>query len=240
MLLKFAKALKLGKVGLAGASLFAYTYLFTWEFAAMIMVMLFVHESGHIWAMKRCGMKTRGIYFIPFLGGVAVGDGEFPSRKAEVIVAIMGPVWGLLLSLASAAAFLFTQNPLFAAGASWMALVNLFNLLPINPLDGGRIVKSVAYSVHSKLGIAFLLLGVLAAGLLTFKVGLGLFYFLLVVGMLDLLSEWKNRAQRPPMSSREILWSLVFYILAIAVLFGLMVYMKDAPGASVAMELLEG
>lgn len=73
VLAKLAKGLKVGKVGLVGISLASYAYMFTWEFAAMIMLMLFVHESGHIWAMKRCGIKTKGIYFLPFVGGVAVG-----------------------------------------------------------------------------------------------------------------------------------------------------------------------
>ena len=97
VLAKLVKGLKVGKVGLAGASLASYAYMFTWEFAAMIIFMLFVHESGHIWAMKRCGVKTKGIYFLPFVGGVAVADEEFPSRGAEVFIAIMGPIWGFEL-----------------------------------------------------------------------------------------------------------------------------------------------
>ena len=49
-IVKLAKGLKIGKVGLAGASLASYSYMFTWEFAVLIMISLFVHESGHVWA----------------------------------------------------------------------------------------------------------------------------------------------------------------------------------------------
>jgi Zn-dependent protease len=189
---KLFKCLKLGKVGLAAGSMASYAFLFSWEFALMIMFMLFVHEYGHIWAMKREGMRTKGIYFIPFLGAAAVTDEAFPSRKSEVFVAIMGPIWGLVLSAIVAVIYFITQNPLFAAAASWMAMVNLFNLLPINPLDGGRIVKSVAFSVHSWLGLIFLVLGTIALGAMIIYFKMFLFVLLLIVGTIELLLEWRT------------------------------------------------
>lgn len=189
---KLFKCLKVGKVGLAAGSMASYAFLFSWEFALMIMFMLFVHESGHIWAMKHEGMKTKGIYFIPFLGAAAVTDEAFPSRKSEVFVAIMGPIWGLVLSAVVAVIYFITQNPLFAAAASWMAMVNLFNLLPVNPLDGGRIVKSVAFSVHSWLGLIFLVLGTLALGAMIIYFKMFLFILLLIVGTIELLLEWRT------------------------------------------------
>jgi len=90
-LLTLAKTVKFGQAALFGISAAAYSLLFSWQFAVLILVSLFIHEGGHIWAMRQCGMRTRGIYFIPFLGGVALADESFPSRGAEVFVAIMGP-----------------------------------------------------------------------------------------------------------------------------------------------------
>ena len=236
---KIVKGLKVGKVGLAGASLASYAYMFTWEFAAMIMFMLFIHESGHIWAMKRYGMKTKGIYFIPFVGGAAVADEDFPSRGAEVFTAIMGPIWGFALALLIGLVYVATENPLFAAAASWMAMVNLFNLLPINPLDGGRIMKSIAYSVHSRIGLGFLVIGVIASGFLAFKVGLGLVLFLLVVGVGELIFEYSRRAEHPAMSGGTIFGSVIAYVTVVVVLWGLMAYMEHVPGAAAAMALLK-
>ncbi len=151
--------------------------------------MLFVHESGHIWAMKRCGMHTKGIYFIPFLGAAAVTDEEFKTRNDESFIAIMGPIWGLALSCVAAITYLISENPFFAAVASWMAMINLFNLIPINPLDGGRIVKSIAFSLHSHLGLIVMFAGFVAAGFFAYEMKIGLFYFLLVVGGTELFVE---------------------------------------------------
>ncbi len=240
LLFKLAKGLKVGKMGLAAASLASYAYMFTWEFAAMIMFMLFVHESGHIWAMKKCGMKTKGIYFIPFVGGAAVAEGEFPSRKDEVFIAIMGPIWGFALALITAFVYLGTENPIFAAGASWMAMVNLFNLLPINPLDGGRIMKSIAYSVHSIVGLVFLCIGVVAAGFLAVKAGMGLFLFLLIIGVIDLVFEYTSRKQNNAMSMGGVFGSAVAYLFVAGILWGLMKFMEHVPGAAAAMEILRG
>ena len=236
---KLVKGLKVGKAGLAAASLASYTYIFTWEFAAMIMVMLFVHESGHIWAMKRCGIKTKGIYFIPFVGGAAVADDEFPSRRAEVFVAIMGPIWGFALAALAGLVYIWTAHPLFAAASSWMAMVNLFNLLPINPLDGGRIMKSIAYSMHSTAGLVFLVVGVVASGFHAFYIGFGLFVFLLIVGVIELALEYRRRVESPPMDGIQIAESVLVYLLVAGVLWGLMVSTQHVPGADLAMDLLK-
>lgn len=237
---KLAKGAKFGKIGLAAGSAVSYSFLFTWQFAAMLLFMLFVHESGHIWAMKRYGMKTKGIYFIPFLGGAAVTEDEFPSRQAEAVIAIMGPIWGLALSGLTALVYLVTQQPVFAAAAGWMAAINLFNLLPINPLDGGRIFKSIAFSIHSKLGLVMLLVGMIAAGFLAFYAGFFIFLFLLVVGGLELLLEYKRTSIHLPMTGDQILKSVAVFMVVAASLWTLMYYMQHIPGADLAMELLKG
>jgi len=192
---KLLKGLKAGKGIMVAASLGAYSYLFTWQFAFLILFMVFVHESGHIWAMKKCGMRTKGIYFIPFLGAAAVTDEEFKTRNDEQFVAIMGPVWGLGLSLLAVVAYGVTANPFFAAVASWMAMINLFNLLPMNPLDGGRIVKSIAFSFHSHLGLVFMILGFVVSLYIAIVYQVGLFGFLVIVGGLELFFELFYRKQ---------------------------------------------
>lgn len=187
--LKLLKGLKAGKGIMAAASLGAYSYLFTWQFAVLILLMLFVHESGHIWAMKKCGLRTKGIYFIPFLGAAAVTDEEFKTRNDEQFIAIMGPVWGLGLSMLVVVAYGVTHNPFFAAIASWWTMINLFNLIPMNPLDGGRIAKSIAYSLHSSFGHVFLVVGFAASLYIAFVYKIGLFGFLVFVGGIELFFE---------------------------------------------------
>lgn len=241
---KLLKSVKVTKVGLAGASAATYAHLFTWEFALLIMVMLFVHESGHVWAMKRCGVKTKGFYFIPFFGGAAVAESAFPSRAAEVHIAIMGPIFGLAFSALIGVLYYFTGNPIFAAGASWGALINLFNLLPINPLDGGRIWKSVAFSVHSGLGLAFLLFGMLLGALGSVFLGLSLLAFMAIIGGFELLTEWhgykRNGLRIPIMGPAGLLSSMVLYIGVGLALWGVMWTMQAQPGCDLAMQMLQG
>lgn len=193
VIVKLAKFLKVGKFGLAVGSMASYAYLFTWPFAIMVMISLFVHELGHIIAMKRCGLKTKGIYFIPFFGAAAVADDMFKSRRDEAYIAIMGPIFGLVLSGIALIIYMITQNAIFATAAGWMAMVNLFNLLPINPLDGGRIMKSIAFSINSELGFTFLAVGIVISVILTFWAGIILFFILLIIAALELFYEYKIR-----------------------------------------------
>ncbi len=240
VLVKLVKALKVGKLGLAGLTMGSYAYLFTWQFALLIMASLVFHECGHIWAMRRCGMRTKGIYFIPFVGGAAVTEEAFPSRSAEVFIAIMGPIWGLALSVAMGAVYFLTRQPFFAAAASWMAMLNLFNLLPINPLDGGRIFKSIAFSVHSWVGLNFLAFGILATGYLVIVAHLGLFLLLLIIGTLDLIIEYRRRGQYPGLSNLAIWQSTAVYVVVAGILWSVMSVMSHEPGAAIAMKMLQG
>jgi Zn-dependent protease len=193
LLAKLAKGLKFGKVALFGTSAAAYAFVFSWKFAAVIMIQLLVHESGHIWAMRQRGMKTKGIYFIPFVGGAAVADDAFKTREDEYYVAIMGPIWGFGLALAFAAVAAATDSLFFGVAANWMAAVNFFNLLPVNPLDGGRMLKSIAFSIHSWLGFIVMGLSVVAIVFMSHFVGLGLVVLLLLVSTLELLLELHTR-----------------------------------------------
>lgn len=263
ILVKLVKTLKFTKFGLIALSGAAYAYLFTWQFSLMILVALFVHESGHIYAMKRCGMKTKGIYFIPFLGAAAIGDGEFPSRKDETYIAIMGPIWGFVLAILTGAIYFIWHNAFFAAVSGWMAMVNLFNLLPVNPLDGGRIIKSVTFSINSKLGFTFLSIGIIFFTILTFWAGLILFFVLLLFSSIELIFEYLRHKRNIEffdkldetekarllkikeienmttinMSRKASIVSVIGYVIIIAILWTLMSYMNHVPEVAIAREI---
>lgn len=193
---KMAKSAKVVKVGLAGSSVAAYSIMFSWEFALVLMIFLFVHENGHVWAMRRAGMKIKGIYYIPLLGAAAVGDGYFPNRQSEAHIALMGPLWGLGLCVLTVVIWIYTLNPFWAAVTGWMAIINLINLLPVNPLDGGRVLKSVVFSISTKLGI----LTVIAIGVVSLiafvKCGIYLFAFLVPIGILEAYGDAASYASR--------------------------------------------
>ena len=155
---KFGKLLSVGlktvKLGPAALAFGSYAVIFSWQFALLFLLMIGIHECGHVYAMWRCGVKVKGIYLIPFMGGAAVAEGQAKTRWANSFIDICGPIYGTVLALLFLAAFYLTgeQYAILAAGAGWGALVNLFNLLPIMPLDGGRILGEVTHSVHHVVG----------------------------------------------------------------------------------------
>jgi Zn-dependent protease len=188
-------AVKAGKLVLALASFAAYAFLFTWEFAVIILGMLVIHEYGHLRCMKHYGMKTRGIYLVPLIGAAAVAEDNFPSRRAEATIALAGPLTGAALAAGTGLLYFATHNGAFAAAAAWMALVNLFNLLPVVPLDGGRVVKSITCSIGSRMGLAAVIAGMLLGAVLAVTADLWIFVVLIPLGLLDYLYD--RRQTRP-------------------------------------------
>ena len=188
-------------VGLTVLSFAVYAFFFSWQFAIILIGSLLFHEYGHVWAMQRCGIPTKGIYLIPFVGGVAVGSNEMPSRKADVFISLMGPIFGLALAIVTAIAYALTGWMLLAAATLFMVMVNLFNMVPIYPLDGGRVLKCVAYSVPRPVGIVLFGLSLLMAFemfLLTWSFVLLLVIFFAWQG----LFEYLERPQRQRLRAR--------------------------------------
>jgi len=191
--LKLFKSAKVIKVLFAAGSLAAYSWLFSIEFAIALILCLVWHEYGHIKAMKYFGMKTKGIYLIPFVGGLAVTDEKLNTRWQDIVISIMGPFFGLILSVACLIGYWITDIEILAGLAAFNALLNLFNLLPVLPLDGGHILKSIAYSVNSKLGLIACVCGAGLGVFISYYFGLALLGFLLAIGSLEIVFEYKQR-----------------------------------------------
>jgi Zn-dependent protease len=130
--------------GSMAVSVAAYSFVFGWPFAAGFVVLLLVHEMGHVIALRREGIKASAPMFIPFLGAVISARSLGANALAEARVGLAGPILG---SIGSAACILIWH----ATGADiWRALaftgffLNLFNLLPVVPLDGGRAMAAMS------------------------------------------------------------------------------------------------
>jgi hypothetical protein len=124
--------------------------IYGWQFAAGIISLLFIHELGHALAMKALNIPVGPITFLPFLGAVVEMRGHPVSAYDEAKVALAGPVLGTLATLPFVATAVVTGSPFAAALGHWGCMVNLFNLLPVGSLDGGRIAG--ALSRHLLLG----------------------------------------------------------------------------------------
>jgi len=266
---KLVKGVKMTKVGLAAASMAGYAMLWSWKFGLLLMIAIGFHESGHVWAMRKMGIKTRGFYFLPFIGGAAIAEEQYKTYGQNAFISIMGPIWGALLAWACGVAYWLTGIPLLAAAAAWMATLNLFNLLPITPLDGGQLVRSIAFSIHKNAGVVFLALSLIAGGIIMWKLRIGLFALLLAVGALELFLEIRYRfrmakvregklhkwelpydlldssqpdgLKRYPgaMNKKQLTLTILSYVGTIATLVTILRLMSDVPGADLAANFLE-
>lgn len=191
-LVKFVKTgAVLVKPGWAAVSIAAYAVVFDWRFGLLLLFMIFWHEYGHVHAMRKVGVPVRGIYFIPFLGGAAVHTASITSRWHQVYIDLNGPLWGGVLSLGALAAYYATgsDQPFWAALASWWALINLFNLLPVLPLDGGRALSAIAFSIDSPLSGLLVFAGLLLGAGLAVATHLDLLALMAVIGALEFGGE---------------------------------------------------
>jgi Zn-dependent protease len=125
-------------------SLAAYALFWGWAFAAGFIALLFVHEMGHVIALRREGIKASGPMFIPFMGAVIASRSLGNSALAEARVGLAGPILGSIGSAACILIWHATGNDLWRALAYTGFFLNLFNLLPVVPLDGGRAMAAMA------------------------------------------------------------------------------------------------
>lgn len=125
-------------------SIFVYAMMWGWWFAAGFVVLLFVHECGHLVAARLCGLRVGLPVFIPFMGAVIALKEAPRNAWIEAQVGIGGPLMGTAGALVCLFACDFFHNPLFLGLAFSGFWLNLFNLIPIVPLDGGRIVTAIS------------------------------------------------------------------------------------------------
>ncbi|GAA0787653.1 MULTISPECIES: site-2 protease family protein [Pseudomonadati] len=236
---KLLKSAKVVKALLAGASVAAYSWLFSIEFALALIACLVFHEYGHIKAMKHFGMKTKGIYLIPFMGGLALCDERINTRWQDVVISIMGPTFGLFLSIASLVAYWVTGNVFFAGLAAFNALLNLFNLLPILPLDGGHILKSISFSMNSLAGLIACIAGAAIGVYISYNLGLALLGFLLLIGSLEIVFEWRGRhhSHLLPLDRYGQIFSTIWYLLTVGSLVAIIWLVADTGDDMLRMPL---
>lgn len=188
VLILLPKVKLLGTAGTALASVVVYSLFFGWPFALGLVVLLFVHEMGHVFQLRREGIKASAPMFIPGLGAVVMMKAMPDDAAAEARVGLAGPVVGsigaaLCLALAEA-----THSDLLRALAWVGFFINLINLIPVVPFDGGRAMAAMAPAMW------FVGLGAMVALFL-----LSWNPFLLIFGLLggmETRRRWKLRGTR--------------------------------------------
>jgi Zn-dependent protease len=125
-------------------SIVAYQLIFGWLFSVGFVLLLLLHELGHVIQLRREGVKASAPMFIPFLGAVISAKSMGDDAAAEARVGLAGPVLGTIATVIPLGLWLATGDDFWRALAYIGFLINLFNLLPVLPLDGGRAMAALS------------------------------------------------------------------------------------------------
>jgi Zn-dependent protease len=191
LIVKFGGLLLKLKVVTTGASMLvsvaAYAWIWGLPFAVGFVLLILVHELGHVVELRRQGVPASAPLFIPFLGAV-IGMKELPDDAwKEARVALAGPILGSVGAAACWIAAEVTDSEVLLGLAFVGFLLNLFNLIPIVPLDGGR----AAAALHP----AVWFLGLLLMVALVVVNPNPLLLIIVVLGGLDLWNRWRHREE---------------------------------------------
>ena len=126
------------------ASIWFYALFWGWKFAVVFVLLILIHELGHAALMRFYGVPASLPYFIPGLGAMINMRGRPSSQLEESYIALAGPLTGTLASLACYAYGEATGDRFWIAIAYTGFFLNLFNLFPVLPLDGGRVVGAIS------------------------------------------------------------------------------------------------
>jgi len=185
LLLLLPKLKVLTTAGSMLLSVAAYALIWGWKFGAGFVALLFVHEMGHFFQMRREGVKPSWMLFIPFLGAAVGARSLGGSALAEARVGLAGPVLGTLGAGAVAGIAAATGEEFWYALAFTGFFLNLFNMLPVVPLDGGRAMAAMApWMWFAGLGLVVLLV---------FLWPNPVIILIAIIGALDVYRRWRTR-----------------------------------------------
>ena len=219
LLLLLPKIKVLSTSATALVSVAAYALIWTWKFALGFVILLFIHEMGHVIQLRREGIKASAPMFIPFVGAF-VAMKELPKdAAAEARVGLAGPVLGALGCLIPLAFYGATGDELFKALTYIGFFLNLINLLPVLPLDGGRAMAALSPWIWL---VGY---GILVG--LTFAFPNPIMVLVLLLGGFETYRRWK--ARKSPESQRynqvrprtRVLIALTYVALAALLAIGM-------------------
>ncbi len=194
-------------------SFLAFAILVGWKIAAFFTVALFIHELGHLLAYRLLGQPWGRMIFLPFLGAVAIPRLSFESQGQLAFAALMGPGFSALLAIFFGFYVMSGGQPSqdVTSFGIIICVLNLFNLLPLEPLDGGVALRCV---LARYLGAAAKY-GLIAVGLMI--AGLGLYYsqiLLVVFGAIAIIFNMRSRPADPkmvPLTTLQVIVTFAAY-----------------------------
>lgn len=170
-----------------------YSFIFGWSIAAAFVVAIGFHEYCHLLMAHRLGMPTRGFTMLPFIGGMAYATGQYKSLWNQAKIVFAGPIGGGLLAFLTFGVYLITNSVWFSTVAFYMAILNLFNLLPLAFMDGGQLMNTITYSINRKIGLRIAMGSTIVAVLLIGWFNPILAVFVGILGLMHIKREYRNQ-----------------------------------------------
>ncbi len=195
-------------------SLFIYGLLFYFLFdrniayIAAVLVVLLIHEFGHFFAMKLYNYQNVKLFIIPLVGAFVSGKKQSVSQKHMSIIILAGPVPGILIGTA-----LYIMNKTYANETLKMLsnvfiFINIFNLLPIYPLDGGRLLENLFIKNNYGIRLAFTILSVLFLVIMISLSGNFIMVLIPAIMVYELFNEGKNQKIRDYLDGEKLQYHL--------------------------------
>jgi Zn-dependent protease len=216
---------KLGKLALTGGtmllSLVVYAFVFGWRYAAGFVVLLLVHELGHYIAARQRGLDVGAPTFIPFVGAWIELKQMPHDAETEAFVGLGGPLLGSVGALACYYLARSFDAPWLLAVSYAGFFLNLFNLIPLSPFDGGRITAVLSPRIW--------LLGVPVLGALFFYIPSPMLILMAILAAPQVWKAIRYRSDSPEAQtyyavSARTKWEYGFYYIVLAAFLAVMTH----------------
>jgi Zn-dependent protease len=200
-------------------TLATFSFAFNWIVAVLLLAALFIHEYGHLLAYRLIGQPWGRMVFLPFLGGIAVPRIGFTTQGQTVFSALMGPGFSAIFAVIVTLIVWLDPGP---SRDVWVAVglvicgLNLFNMLPVEPLDGGLVLRYVLSSLLGRFSnVGHLLIGaaIIAAGFYLQQV------LFVIFGLLAVIVNLRPRTIDPgiePLSRLQVVISAFAFMSIVA------------------------
>jgi Zn-dependent protease len=179
------------------------------RYTLLIIPAIFVHELGHYFAMRMFGYENVSIFFIPFFGAITKGKMSSLNRENEAIVSLSGPLLGILVAVIAMLVTKYVGKSRVLVDFSYYSFVlNMLNLIPIIPFDGGRFWDSLLTSRNVKVAIFFNAVSAIAALLIAVKLKMyvmGVVVALLLIKLKEMIVAQGVVAKLPQFVNRDVM-----------------------------------
>ncbi len=154
----------------------------------LILLILFIHEGGHFFAMKLFKYQDVSVFFIPLMGAVTTGEKEKISQWQHAFIIMAGPLPGIVLGLLCFFWGNHIEHIIVQLAGIMFIFINILNLIPLDPLDGGKLLETLFFSNNDKLKTLFIISSTILLSLL------GIYFFNLILIILAFLMISKLRS----------------------------------------------